>query len=87
MSFLSWIVLGLVSGFIASKIVNARGQGIVMDIVLGTIGAIAGGWLFSLGHVVTGWNLYSILVALVGAFIALVIYHAVLGKQRVRRTL
>jgi len=89
MSFLSWIVLGLISGYIASKIVNARGQGVVMDIVLGIIGAIAGGWLFnSIGHVgVTGLNLYSILVAVVGAFIVLVIYHALVGKQRVRRTL
>ena len=89
MSFLSWIVLGLISGFIASKIVGASGQGVVMDIVLGIIGAIAGGWLFnSIGHVgVTGLNLYSILVAVVGAFIVLVIYHALVGKQRVRRTL
>ena len=87
MSFLSWIVLGLISGYIAGKIVNATGQGVVVDIVLGTVGAIAGGWLFSLGHVVTGWNLYSILVALVGAFIVLVIYHALFGKQRIRRTL
>ena len=42
MSFLSWIILGLISGFIASKIVNASSQGVVMDIVLGIIGDIAG---------------------------------------------
>jgi uncharacterized membrane protein YeaQ/YmgE (transglycosylase-associated protein family) len=83
MSFLSWIVLGLISGFIASKIVNASGQGIVMDIVLGIIGAIAGGWLFNaIGHMaVTGVNLYSILVAVVGAVIVLLIYHALVGKR------
>jgi uncharacterized membrane protein YeaQ/YmgE (transglycosylase-associated protein family) len=83
MSFLSWIILGLISGFIASKIVNAAGQGVVMDIVLGIIGAIAGGWLFNIiGHVgVTGLNLYSILVAVVGSVIVLLIYHAAVGKR------
>ena len=83
MSFLSWIVLGLISGFIASKIVNAKGEGVVTDIVLGIIGAIAGGWLFNtIGHVgVTGVNLYSIFVAVVGAVIVLFIYHALTGKR------
>lgn len=83
MSFLAWIVLGLISGFIASKIVNASSQGVVMDIVLGIIGAIAGGWLFNaIGHMgVTGVNLYSILVAVVGAVIVLFIYHALVGKR------
>ena len=83
MSFLAWIVLGLISGFIASKIVNKSGQGVVMDIVLGIIGAVAGGWLFNaIGHIgVTGVNLYSILVAVVGAVIVLVIYHALVGNR------
>lgn len=83
MSYLSWIVLGLISGFIASKIVNASGQGVVMDIVLGIIGAIAGGWLFNaIGHMgVTGVNLYSVLVAVVGAVVVLLIYHALIGKR------
>ena len=67
MSFLAWIVLGLISGFIASKIVDKSGQGTVMDIVLGIVGAVAGGWLFNtIGHIgVTGVNLYSIFVAVV----------------------
>jgi uncharacterized membrane protein YeaQ/YmgE (transglycosylase-associated protein family) len=83
MSFLAWIVLGLISGFIASKIVNKAGQGIVMDIVLGIIGAVAGGWLFNtIGHIgVTGLNFYSILVAVVGAVIVLFIYHALVGNR------
>ena len=78
MSFLAWIVLGLISGFIASKIVSKSGGGPVVDIVLGIVGAVVGGWLFnSIGHIgVTGLNLYSILVAVVGAVIVLVIYHA-----------
>jgi uncharacterized membrane protein YeaQ/YmgE (transglycosylase-associated protein family) len=83
MSFLSWIVLGLISGFIASKIVNASGQGVFMDIVLGIIGAVAGGWLFNaIGQMgVTGVNFYSILVAVFGAVVVLLIYHALIGKR------
>jgi uncharacterized membrane protein YeaQ/YmgE (transglycosylase-associated protein family) len=78
MSFVAWIILGLVSGFIASKIVNKSGAGALANIVLGIVGAVVGGWLFnSIGHIgVTGLNLYSILVAVVGAVIVLVIYHA-----------
>jgi uncharacterized membrane protein YeaQ/YmgE (transglycosylase-associated protein family) len=85
MSFLAWIVLGLIAGFIASKIVNKSGSGVVMDIVLGIVGAVVGGWLFNtIGHVgVTGVNLYSILVAVVGAIVVLIIYHA-LFRPRVK---
>ena len=84
MSFLAWIVLGLISGFIASKIVNQSGQGAAMDIVLGVIGAVVGGWLFNtIGHVgVTGVNLYSILVAVVGAVVVLIIYHALFQRAK-----
>lgn len=79
MSILAWIVLGLIAGFIASKVVNKTGEGMVLDIVLGIVGAVVGGWLFhffgSAG--VTGFNLYSMLVAVIGAIVVLVIYHAV----------
>jgi uncharacterized membrane protein YeaQ/YmgE (transglycosylase-associated protein family) len=83
MSFLAWIVLGLIAGFIASKIVNQSSSGAVIDIVLGIVGAVVGGWLFNtIGHVgVTGVNLYSILVAVVGAVIVLFIYHALVAKS------
>jgi uncharacterized membrane protein YeaQ/YmgE (transglycosylase-associated protein family) len=83
MSFLAWIVLGLVAGFVASKIVNKTGEGIILDIVLGVVGAVAGGWLFhAFGMVgVTGLNLYSLLVAVIGAVLLLVVYHAVMGKR------
>jgi uncharacterized membrane protein YeaQ/YmgE (transglycosylase-associated protein family) len=83
MSFLAWIVLGLISGFIASKIVNKSGEGAVIDIVLGIVGAIAGGWLFNvIGHTgVTGLNLYSILVSVVGAVVVLFLYHALAGGR------
>jgi len=83
MSFLAWIVLGLIAGFIASKIVNKSGEGVIMDIILGIVGAVLGGWLFNtFGHMgVTGLNLYSILVAVVGAIIVLIIYHALVGAR------
>jgi uncharacterized membrane protein YeaQ/YmgE (transglycosylase-associated protein family) len=79
MSILAWIVLGLISGFIASKIVNKSGEGVILDIVLGVVGAVVGGWLFNtFGQAgVTGLNLYSLLVAVLGAIVVLVIYHAI----------
>jgi len=85
MSVLGWLVLGLISGFIASKIVNNSGEGIILDIVLGIIGALVGGWLFNtFGHSgVTGFNLYSMLVAIVGAVVVLVIYHALFRRRRI----
>ena len=83
MSILAWIVLGLVAGFVASKLVNKTGEGVVMDIVLGIIGAIAGGWLFNrFGMVgVTGLNLYSMFVAVIGAVVVLLIYHALVRRR------
>lgn len=79
MSYLAWIVLGLIAGFIGSKLVNKSGEGLILDIVLGIIGAVVGGWLFGkFGQAgVTGLNLYSILVAVVGSVIVLVAYHMV----------
>jgi uncharacterized membrane protein YeaQ/YmgE (transglycosylase-associated protein family) len=79
MSIIAWLILGLISGFIASKLVNKTGDGIIVDIILGIIGAIAGGWLFNTFGMpgVTGLNIYSMLVAVVGAVVVLVIYHAI----------
>jgi uncharacterized membrane protein YeaQ/YmgE (transglycosylase-associated protein family) len=79
MSILAWIILGLLAGFIGSKIVNKSGEGVIVDILLGIVGAVLGGWLFNrFGAAgVTGLNLYSLLVAVVGAVVFLVIYHAV----------
>jgi len=83
MSFIAWIVLGLISGFIASKLVNKTGEGFLLDIVLGVVGALVGGWLFNeFGMAgVTGVNLYSMLVAVVGAVIVLVLYHAIFRRR------
>ena len=79
MSLISWIVLGLIAGFIGSKLVNKTGEGFFLDIVLGIVGAVIGGWLFSLFgmHGVTGLNIYSLVVAIVGAVVFLVVYHAI----------
>jgi uncharacterized membrane protein YeaQ/YmgE (transglycosylase-associated protein family) len=79
MSIFAWIILGLIAGFIGSKIVNKQGEGLFLDIILGIVGAIAGGWLFNMfgASGVSGLNLYSLLVAVVGAVVVLVLYHAV----------
>ena len=83
MSFIAWILLGLFSGFIASKIVNRSGSGIVVDVVLGVVGALVGGFLFGLfgARGVSGLNLWSLLVAVVGSVVVLVGYHAVSGRS------
>jgi uncharacterized membrane protein YeaQ/YmgE (transglycosylase-associated protein family) len=79
MSILAWVVLGLIAGFIGSKIVNKSGEGVLLDVLLGIVGAVLGGWLFNrFGAAgVTGLNLYSLLVAVVGSVVFLVIYHAI----------
>ncbi len=83
MSIIGWIVLGLIAGFIASHLVNRRGEGFLLDIVLGVVGAIVGGWLFAAfgGEGVTGFNLYSMVVAVIGAIIVLLVYHAFAGRR------
>ena len=82
MSAIAWIILGLLSGFIASKIVNRTGEGILMDVVLGIIGAIVGGFLFAqFGAAgVSGLNLYSMFVAVIGTIVVLLTYHAIVRR-------
>ena len=83
MSIIAWIVLGLIAGFIASKLVSGTGQGMLMDIVLGIVGAVVGGYLFTAFGAtgISGFNLYSMFVAIVGAAVLLVIYHAIAGRS------
>jgi uncharacterized membrane protein YeaQ/YmgE (transglycosylase-associated protein family) len=78
MSILAWIVLGLIAGFIGSKLVNKSGEGVLLDIVLGIVGAVIGGWVFNFFGAagVTGLNLYSLLVAVIGSVLFLVVYHS-----------
>jgi uncharacterized membrane protein YeaQ/YmgE (transglycosylase-associated protein family) len=77
MSVIGWIVLGLIAGFIASKIVNKTGSGFVVNMVLGIVGGMVGGELFELagGAGVTGFNLWSMFVAVIGAVVLLVAYN------------
>ena len=83
MSLLGWIVFGLIAGFVASRIVNKQGEGCLLNIVLGIVGAVVGGYIFTHlgGHAVTGFNLYSMFVAIVGAVAVLLVYHAVTGRR------
>ena len=83
MSWLGWIFLGLIAGWIASKIVNKSGEGLIMDIVLGVVGALVGGFIFSRLGIggVTGFNIYSMFVDVVGAIIVLLLYHLISGRR------
>jgi uncharacterized membrane protein YeaQ/YmgE (transglycosylase-associated protein family) len=81
--YLSWIILGLIAGFIGSKIVDKQGQGFWLDIALGIVGALVGGFLFDLfgASGVTGLNIYSMIVAIVGSIVVLLIYNALIGRR------
>ena len=85
MSIIGWLILGLIAGFIASKIVNKSGEGLLLDIILGVVGAVVGGFLFSLigAAPVTGLNIYSMVVAVIGAIVVLIVYHAIVGRRRI----
>jgi uncharacterized membrane protein YeaQ/YmgE (transglycosylase-associated protein family) len=84
MSIIAWILLGLISGFVASKIVNQRGEGFIVDILLGVVGSLVGGFLFNVlgSSGVTGLNLWSMFVSVTGAIVVLVLYHAIVGRRR-----
>jgi len=83
MSIISWIILGLIAGFIGSKIVNKQGEGMLIDMALGIVGAIVGGILFSFFGAtgITGLNIWSMIVAIVGSVVVLWIYHAITGRR------
>ena len=84
MSILAWIILGGIAGWIGSLLVNKTGEGLFRDIILGIVGAIIGGWVFTVAGStgVTGFNLWSVFVAVVGSVIFLVLYHALFGARR-----
>lgn len=83
MSLLGWVLLGLMAGFMASNVVRSSGQGLLLDLVLGIVGAVVGGYLFTaIGTTgFTGFNLYSMIVAMVGAVVVLGLYHALSGRS------
>jgi len=85
-SIIGWIVLGLIAGWIASKIVGGSSQGIFLDIALGIVGALVGGFLYSTllgGPGVTGLNIGSIIVSIIAAIIVLWVYHAVTSRRTI----
>lgn len=84
MGIISWIILGLIAGFVGGKIVNRQGQGFWLDIVLGIVGALVGGFLFDLfgASGITGLNIYSMMVAIAGSIVVLLIYNALMGRRR-----
>jgi uncharacterized membrane protein YeaQ/YmgE (transglycosylase-associated protein family) len=81
---IAWLVIGLVAGYLASHTVNKSGEGMILDIVLGIVGAFIGGVIFrAFGSAgVTGFNIWSIFVAFIGAVVLLVLYHAIRGRSR-----
>jgi uncharacterized membrane protein YeaQ/YmgE (transglycosylase-associated protein family) len=85
MGILSWLLVGLIAGFLASVVMKGGGYGIIGDIIIGIVGAFIGGFIFSLfgSGGVTGFNLWSILVAFVGACILIAILRAISGRRAV----
>ena len=83
MSIFAWIILGLISGFIASRIVNHSGQGMLLDVVLGVVGAVVGGFLFNMAGAqgISGFNIWSMFVAVVGAMVVLGVKHLLVGGR------
>jgi uncharacterized membrane protein YeaQ/YmgE (transglycosylase-associated protein family) len=85
MGILSWIVLGAIAGWLASMFINRSGEGLFRDIVLGIVGGVVGGWIFAaMGSTgVTGFNLWSLFVAVIGAVVVLMLYHALVRRGNV----
>jgi uncharacterized membrane protein YeaQ/YmgE (transglycosylase-associated protein family) len=85
MSIISWIILGLIAGFVGSKIVNKQGDGMLLDIALGIVGAIVGGIIFSFFGAtgITGLNIWSMIVAIVGSVVVLWAYHAISDRRTI----
>jgi uncharacterized membrane protein YeaQ/YmgE (transglycosylase-associated protein family) len=88
MSVLGWIFFGLITGYVASVVVNDRGKGCLLDIALGFVGALIGGFIY---RQISGFdafsfhfNFISMLVAIVGAIVVLLLYHAVTGRRGLR---
>ncbi|MGZ5960650.1 MAG: GlsB/YeaQ/YmgE family stress response membrane protein [Rhizomicrobium sp.] len=86
MSILGWAIFGAITGFIASKIVNRRGEGCILNIALGLVGALVGGAIFRglTDFDVFRFNLTSMFVAILGAVIVLFLWHAVTGSRTLR---
>ncbi|EJM1944352.1 GlsB/YeaQ/YmgE family stress response membrane protein [Salmonella enterica subsp. enterica serovar Anatum] len=79
MGIIAWIIFGLIAGVIAKLLMPGRdGGGFILTCILGIVGAVVGGWLatmFCIGGSISGFNLHSFLVAVVGAIVVLVIFR------------
>ena len=86
MSILGWAIFGMITGFVASKIVNRRGEGCIVNMVLGLVGALFGGAIFRgiSDFDMFRFNLTSMFVAILGAIIVLFLWHAVTGSRTLR---
>ena len=86
MSILGWAIFGAITGFIASKVVQGRGQGCIVNIVLGLVGALVGGAIFRgiSDFDVFRFNLISMFVAILGAVIVLFLWYALTGRRTLR---
>lgn len=86
MSILGWIIFGAIAGFIASKVVNKQGEGCILNIALGLVGSLVGGFIFRqlTGFNVFHFNLVSMFVAIIGAVVVLFLYHAITGQRGLR---
>jgi uncharacterized membrane protein YeaQ/YmgE (transglycosylase-associated protein family) len=84
MGIISWIILGLIAGFVGSKIVDSQGQGFWLNIALGIVGALVGGFIFGLfgASGVTGLNVWSMIVAIAGSIVVLLIYNTLMSSRR-----
>ena len=84
MSIIAWIILGLIAGYIGSRIVDKEGKGLWLNMALGIVGAIVGGSFSAFGfRAFTGVDLYSVIVAIIGSVVVLWVYHATAGRRPV----
>jgi uncharacterized membrane protein YeaQ/YmgE (transglycosylase-associated protein family) len=83
MSIIGWIILGLLAGWLAGKIMRGSGYGFLGDVLLGLLGAVVGGWITGalLGVDVTGLNIPSLIVAVLGACLLVAISRALTGGR------
>jgi uncharacterized membrane protein YeaQ/YmgE (transglycosylase-associated protein family) len=80
-SLISWILIGLIAGWLAGKIARGAGYGCITDIILGLVGSVLGGWIFLKLNILGGGFLYSLAAATVGAVILVSIVHLFSGGR------
>ena len=89
MNILTWIIVGLIAGFLAGQVMRGGGYGLIGDIIVGVLGGVFGGWIasyfFHIGDPMSGLNWQSILIAFVGAILLILILRMIGGRGRFRR--